>query len=189
MTVCPVHLRLVGFVTQEIEAHTTDSVHDVLERIGLPTARIVIDGVIVSPAFSLAFYGLTDNAVLTVVPPVETQKQEMDMEKWSRAPRAFSKETVDKMRAVFEEGYAYRIKDPEEVFERARVSIDPITARECARVKDLFRMRIESNSSVFGKILYRYSLEMKDKPDVTTSVICKTVVPQKAAMPSTDFLP
>lgn len=181
-------LQLVGFITQEVEAHTTDSIHDLLERIGAPNARVIIGGSLVSPAFSLSFYGLNDGDIVNIVPPV-VQDEDKEMEKWNRAPQSFSKETVDRMRSLFNESYAYRMKDPEEVFERARVSIDPITSRECARVKDLFRMRIESNPSVFGKIIYRFSLEMKDKPDVNSPVICKTVVPQKAAMPSTDFLP
>ncbi|KAK8883284.1 hypothetical protein M9Y10_045935 [Tritrichomonas musculus] len=93
-----------------------------------------------------------------------------------------------KVQKFFMEKCSGNMRDPEFVFQRFKDSINPKTAFEAARITDIYRSRIESNSSSFRKLCKKYNnLSSNDRIRKNTSM--PTILPAKAGEPSTDLLP
>jgi hypothetical protein len=89
------------------------------------------------------------------------------------------------LRQRFDSRFSARFSDPDAVFEQFREASDPVTARESARLADLFRTRVEENPSACRRLFGRLkSLEVAKEV-----VVMETVLPEKAVRPSTELLP
>jgi hypothetical protein len=96
-----------------------------------------------------------------------------------------STHAIGRLRERFDRKFSGRFRDPDAVFEQFKEASDPVTARESARLSDMFRTRVEENPSACRRLLERISALEDPKPCRAMA----TVVPEKALTPSTDLLP
>jgi hypothetical protein len=135
---------------------------------------------VLCPALSFAFLRIRDGDEIYAI------ARESPAGAPSKAVRTLSGHTFDRLKKHFDAKFSGRFKDPEAVFEQFRDAADPVTARESARLADLFRTRVEENAGacrkVFGQ-LQRLEVSKRARPALVT------VLPQKALSPSTELLP
>ena len=180
-------LRVRGCVDSTVTVRSTDTPFSLCDSTAHGPVRFIHKGRLVCPAMSFAFLGIADGDEIFVVG--EPKKEDTPPE--SRPDTTFNFD-VRRLKKRFDEKWADKFKDPEAVFEQLRSQRDPLTARESARLTDLFRARIERNTSKFRRLYSRFS-RMYDDGQVsqpsTRGDSEVTVVPEKALCPSTDLLP
>lgn len=93
-----------------------------------------------------------------------------------------------KMQKIFIEKCSGNMRDPEFVFQRFKDSINPDTAFEAARITDIYRSKIESNSLSFRKLCKKYN-NLSSNDRIRKNPSMPTILPNKANEPSTEFLP
>ena len=173
-------LILMNCATPSVTLRRTDTVMDIGSKLGLKNAKFFRKGVVLLPAFSLEFQGLTDGDALFVVTETEPAKQ-----KPSNGQR-LSKEYYERLRKQFNERWADKFVDPEDAFMQLCTAVDPVTAVQKARLVDMVRAQTESKVQAFRKMCQRCLTRDDNQSAVKMSA---TVVPPKAEGPSCGLLP
>jgi hypothetical protein len=137
-------------------------------------------GRILCPALSFAFLRIQDGDEIYAIAPTPPADAP------SKAVRALSGHAVDRLRERFDAKFSARFKDPEAVFEQFRDATDPVTARESARLADLFRTRVEENAGACRRVFGR--LQQLEAPKRANPLLA-TVLPEKPLAPSATVLP
>jgi hypothetical protein len=144
----------------------------------VPGCTFVHKGRVLCSGLSLAFLNVRDGDDIFAIARYRPQSAPA-----SSAPRGLSGEAIDRLRRQFDARCAWRLRDPDAVFEEMRGAIDPVTARESARLADLFRIRAENSPAGL-----RREAVQRSRVAAASDPGC-TVLPAKAAGPSTDQLP
>jgi hypothetical protein len=174
-----VTVELRGAFDETVTVSVSDTISSLSSTAGM---RYVHKGRILCPALSFAFFNIEDGDEIFVVAPMPRIEAAP-----IRETQSFNTEAVERLRRRFDARYAQRFRDPEAVFEQLRDASSPVTARESARLADVFRTRVEENPAAYRRVyerLQRLEGGRFPKPRQT-----KTVVPEKALSPSTDLLP
>jgi hypothetical protein len=139
----------------------------------------VHNGRVLCPALSFNFLHVCDgDEIYVAAPPAAADRR-------FRPSPTLSIQTVGRLRERFDAKFGARFRDPDAVFEQFRDASDPVTARESARLADLFRTRVEENPSACRKLFARLESLEGRRPVQAIA----TVLPEKALTPSTDLLP
>jgi hypothetical protein len=149
----------------------------------IPGLRYVHRGRLLCPALSFRFLNVRDGDEIFVIAPIDKSVSPRP-----RCAPGFTQDAVDRLRQRFDARYSQRFRDPDAVFEQLRDASNPITARESARLADVFRTRVEENRVAYRKVFGR--LERLESGARQSAVeTAATVVPEKAMEPSTELLP
>ncbi|OHT09227.1 hypothetical protein TRFO_21968 [Tritrichomonas foetus] len=134
--------------------------------------KFVANGRILSPALSLGFQGIRNGDVLYIIPS-DLDKESNDS--LSTLLEVKKRERhIQRLRDRFNAQWASKFRDPDAVFEQIKGASDPTTAHESARLADVYRIRVEENSSAYRKVCRRF-LKMKDANKVSqSSLMCDT---------------
>ncbi|OHS95609.1 hypothetical protein TRFO_38270 [Tritrichomonas foetus] len=201
------HINIAGIIDDSLFVSPFDSLQNALNRLGLSHCYVVYNGSLLSTALSFSFYNIKGNDTIYLVdnknvrPTIPSSYKNTrslcndNKSSYGRAfqrrscekPRPLHQGMVNKLRKAFNEKYGNRLRDPDTAFNMMKCSVDPTSAREAARVNDLFRQRIETNPSSFRKISAKFEkLQCSGKLGIQQF---PTVLPEKAIEPSTEFLP
>ena len=233
-----VTLNIVGEFEMVAEVNLTDSVFSIIDLINKNVYAnnrnicneyqcdlsscftngeysMIFNGKELSPAFSLAFYGVSNGSVITIIKKsslllnnslVQTQgcrstnnfrvNRELDnvRRKAYRGSCSLNSalQTNERVKRFFDEKCLGKVKDPEIVLQRFQDAINPATATESARLTDIYRCRIETNSRSFRKLCSKYTRfeEMAASRTPPPGIpLPPTILPEKPELPSTSFLP
>ena len=173
-----VRIHLSGNVSTEKTISTNDEISTLMEFANNGDSRFVYNGMILNPALSFAFYGITENDTIYVVTPENHHKLV------SVGTQAVPDMTAQ-LRSHFDKHWGHRLSDPDTAFQKFKDAYDPITARENARLIDLHRTKIESSTIGYRRLCskFRNAQEMKMQK-IGSEAIQKEEEPKKA---STNF--
>ncbi|EAY06505.1 hypothetical protein TVAG_257440 [Trichomonas vaginalis G3] len=141
---------------------STATVNDILQLIPDRIVKFVHNGIELTDSFSLSMYGVKEGDVIFVLP--ETKNGASYTEKW-----------------------ASLTKDRDLFHDRVCSLIDPETAMEAARIRDLQMLRMERKPKVFRKISSVYKSDAPTKQKSKAPV--NAVEPPKLNKPSAAPLP
>jgi hypothetical protein len=163
-----------------IESSITVSLSDTVSALS-PDQRctFIHKGRLLCPALSLGFLKIQDGDPLFVV-----EKPERPAPLPKKSVHQLTSDAVNRLRQRFDGKYGHRFRDPDAVFEQMRDAVDPVTARESARIADLFKMRIDNQPAIARKVAARLSQMETGKHQQIP-----TVIPGEAVSPSTASLP
>jgi hypothetical protein len=103
-----------------------------------------------------------------------------------RPVRSLPDHAIGRLRERFDTHFARKFSDPDETFEQLRAASDVGTARESARLTDIWKMRVETHGGAVRRLMER----MRELPARQPwSPNEPTVLPEKALTPSTELLP
>lgn len=174
-----IHVHLKGDeIDQIVEISTTETPNGLMSS----AYRYIHEGRVLSPSFSLKYLGVGDGDTVYVVAMPRREAVNLSKEKLQNVS-----EHSKRLRQRFDEKWAHKFSDPDSVFERLEQLRNPETARESARLSDIFKTRIESNTSAFRQVCSRMMSMKRQRETKTTNN--DTVIPSKAVYPSTDLLP
>lgn len=179
-------VRITGSVNTTIEVSPNDSIRDGLNSIGLSDHQALFNGTVLFPSLSFAFYNIKDNDIILLVKNKESSKSP-PMNSKPKA-RHLSPADVQQLKIAFNQRFGHNLKDPDNVFEYFKNSLDPVYSREVGRTNDLFRQRIEAVPSIFRKIYKRFN-NLSSQSHNSDDQLFPTVLPEKALEPSTELLP
>ncbi|OHT05516.1 hypothetical protein TRFO_26718 [Tritrichomonas foetus] len=199
---------LHGIVEQMMFVDMYDTPSVIAERLLLPINYeylYVSKGRILSPLLSLGMQGISKNDDIYVVQRKSNNKNhhfnlitsEGDSNHHDQIlaiSKKHQRQTEDEFRKKIEARYGNRFKDTDTVYEQMFYAMNPKTTNEFARLTDLFKMKVESNTAAFRRICKNIEIsEFSEKDDNQLKNLKEkdfpTVVPQKAHEPSTDFMP
>lgn len=184
-----IRITLVGATVESVTVGRTDAVGSVFDILQQPTSRIIFNGTVLCPALSFGFYGIGDGDSLVVVPSREEALQRhQSKQDLLRTNSELARTREVQVKRYFDEHCAGRVHDPEVMLERFQNALNPTTSLEQARVTDMYRARIETNIRAFRKLCTKFhALESMETERVVK--VHRTVVPERAKVPSTDYLP
>ena len=161
-----------------------DSLLTIESIFGMTGMRFILNGRLLCPALSLKFNGVKDGDSIIAIPS--------SVNLANNPNRSFSnnrngKFRVQKLKERFDRNWANKFIDPDSVFEQLRDAADPDTARESARLSDLFRIKIENNAASYRKVCNKFIFDHNAICECEKKSV--TVIPEKSFSPSTEFLP
>lgn len=196
--------------TTTITVKITDPVSSIFDAIGSPNRqdKIVFNGQILCPALSFAFYNIHNNDTISLISPqmptsisagnlsgnVPLKDSSSNRPVLIAAPLPLP---ITHKRTLFHSNSSNFFKSisPKNNREQSR-------AAETARLTDIYKTRIESNSKSFRKLCTKFNdlnetlstnkvLSQTPPPSLVSlqELRQETVLPQKAELPSTDYLP
>ena len=169
----------------------SDAVSIVFTMLNIPPTRVVYNGNVLCPAMTFAFYNIESGASLFVSPaPPRPMRRSNSQNRFSQAMSAAEQKTLQ-ARKFFEEKCAGRVNDPEAVLQRFHDAVNPMTSGEHARLTDLYKNRIETNTKAFRKLCTKFHslVRFENLRAVEGPMSVPTVLPEKALLPSTNDLP
>lgn len=158
-----ISIQTRGVRQSRISVSQTDSVRDVLKSLGLPSCKVLYEGLLLQPAFSLMFYGIKNDSVIDII-------EVPSKPKYDSPPSQYQfKKTMEQLKMRNQE----------------------LEYREAYRVADNFHRKLESNRKTFRKIIEKVlkSKSNVEADDLNYPVFIPTILPNKALMPSTELLP
>lgn len=195
---CPSSEERVSVTVNGIpfELNVLDSLMVIQEKFGLNQMRFVANGRLLLNSASLKFNGIQNGDTIIALPPKQKQEEYLKPEN----KRSIHKDkcvSADHLKEIFDRKWAHKVADPDAVRDQVLARTNPSTARECARLSDLFKIRVESNMSVYRKICLQYNEGAAGYSsfDNTGSSLLKandklvTILSEKPSTPSTSFLP
>lgn len=168
----------------------SDSVSTVFRLLNIPPARILYNGNVLCPAMTFAYYGIENGASLVVIqaPPPQMRRSNSH-NRFNQELTAAQQKTLQ-VRRFFEERCVGRVNDPDSILQRFHDAVNPMTSGEHARLTDLYKNRIETNTKAFRKLCAKFhSLVQFESVRPSSATPVPTVLPGKAVLPSTEFLP
>lgn len=184
-----IRITLVGATVESVTVRKTDAVGSVFDILSQPRSRIIFNGTVLCPALSFGFYGIADGDSLVVVPSrEETLQRHQSNQNLLQTNSELARAREAQVKHYFDEHCAGRVRDPEVMLQRFQNAFNPTTSLEQARVTDIYRARIETNTRAFRKLCTKFhALESMETEKVVK--VHRTVVPERAKVPSTDYLP
>jgi hypothetical protein len=167
-------LELRGAIESTATVSSLDSVSTLSRAPGL---TFIHKGRVLCPALSFAFLRIGDGDEIFAVARGAPARAP------AKAAERLSEQTVARLRQRFDAKFSARFRDPEAVFEQFRDATDPVTARESARLGDLFRMRMDEGARP------RAFARPRERGQRRQRAALATVLPEKPAGPSTALLP
>lgn len=172
-----------------------DTLLSIEEMFGIRQMRFVSNGRVLIPASSLKFNGVKDGDAILALGPKSNDSNLLSQKKTIMNQQKFF--SIKKLKERFDKNWANKFVDPDSIYEQLRDATDPKTAHESARLSDLFKMRVESNSSAYRKVCTKFSDDNISNLPVENSNFSKqskskkivTVIPEKPLSPSTTSLP
>ncbi|KAH0793124.1 hypothetical protein GPJ56_003019 [Histomonas meleagridis] len=176
-------LHLTGASNQTIVMSSSyETANDIARIINIHDAFFICHGRILSPSFSLDFQDVKNGDIIHVV----RKKQKPEKTIFQNNNKGL--DIISKLREKFDRGWAHKFNDPDVVFEQIRAASNPTTAAESSRLTDLFKTRVEANTSAYKKVCMRYLREFEGA-DIQSTNNIPTVVPMKSNSPSFEVLP
>jgi hypothetical protein len=172
-------IELRGAVTHFVTVSTSDTISSLCAVSGF---RFVHNGRLLSPALSFGFLGVRDGDVVFVV---AAPRQPTPV---CPAKPQLSRNAANRLRERFDAHCSSRFKDPDAAFAYVRDRMDPVTAREAARLTDLFKNRVEECPASYRRVVQILGQQETGK-EVKKRVAVETVVPDRADAPSWQGLP
>lgn len=171
-----------------------DTLFSIEEMFGIRQMRFISNGRVLIPASTLKFNGVKDGDTILALGPRNNELNLLSGGKnKTNKNKLFS---IEKLKERFDKNWANKFVDPDAIYEQLRGQTDPKTAAESARLSDLFRMRVESNSSAYRKVCTKYTDDNISNFSIGSnfsspkkSIKCETVIPEKPLAPSTTSLP
>jgi hypothetical protein len=173
------NLEIRGAIEQSVTVSSLDAVSCLCPESGV---TFLHRGRVLCPALSFGFLRVADGDQIFAVSKI---RREEPLQR--RSPAAPSAATIGRLRERFDAKFASRFRDPESVFEGMRAACDKTTAREAARLTDLFRARVDGSPTALRSLMGKISAAESARPAVAE--FAATVLPEKAVTPSTELLP
>jgi hypothetical protein len=171
------NLEIRGVVEQSVIVSSLDAVSCLCPELDV---TFVHRGRVLCPALTFGFLRIHDGDQIFAL-----SKGPREQPFSKRPPVEPIGAAASRLREQFEAKFSSRFRDPDSVFEGMRAACDTRTAREAARLTDLFRTRVEEKPNALRSLMGRIrSLESKKHGEAMT-----TVLPEKAVTPSTELLP
>lgn len=169
-----------------------DTLFSIEDFFGVRQMRFISNGRVLIPASTLKFNGVKDGDTILAIGPRNDDNISRNRSMMNKR-KLFS---IEKLKERFDKNWANKFVDPDAIYEQLRDSTDPKTAAESARLSDLFRMRVESNSSAYRKVCTKFSNDSisnlsfdSNFSSPNKSKKMPTVIPEKPLSPSTSSLP
>ena len=209
--------------TMSIHVKITDPVSSILNIIGSLNRqeKIVFNGQILCPALSFAFYNIHNNDTITIISPQMPTSTSYNELSSNVRLKDFSSNRpcivatplpipISRKRTLIHSNSSNFFKSmssSEDVknilFEKCQSGrnsqlIRESRAKEAARLTDVYKNRVESNSKSFRKLCTKFndfddsypsSGMLSQTPQPSIFSYHETILPEKAELPSTDYLP
>jgi hypothetical protein len=172
------NLEIHGAIERCVTVSSLDAVSCLCAE---PGVAFLHGGRALCPALSFAFLRIRDGDQIFVAAP---RQREGPLPR--RAPADLTGAAIGRLRERFDAKFSARFRDPDSVFDGLRAACDETTAREAARLTDLFRTRVEGSTSALRSLIGRMRAAEAARPGAAAAA---TVLPEKAVMPSTELLP
>jgi hypothetical protein len=174
------NLELRGEVEQSVTVSALDAVSCLSPD---PSVTFIHRSRVLSPALSFRFLQIQDGDEIFIV----HKGHQNECKSVQSSVGGMTCRALGRLREQFDARFALRFKDPDETFEQLRAASDQVTARESARLTDLYKMRVEGrHPGALLKVKERLQEMPQRKP---WSIQEPTVLPEKALTPSTELLP
>ena len=132
-----------------------DAVMSIIQDQWSPHAILLHNGKILSGAFSFAFYNISDGDHIDVIEPQIKQQNRDKKQKCRLFDFERYRQLYTKTRGEND--------DQEQIHESFKSFIDPIFAREVAKIRDRFFERIEGTIRSHRQLLTKFFKRKKDK--------------------------
>jgi hypothetical protein len=172
------NLEIRGAIEQSATVSSLDAVSSLCPE---PGVTFLHRGRVLCPALSFGVLGIRDGDQIFTV-----SKGPREAPLPRRLPVDPPGAPISRLRERFDAKFSSRFRDPDAVFEGMRAACDKTTAREAARLTDLFRTRVEGSPNALRSLMGRIRVAGETRHGATAAV---TVLPGKAVVPSTQLLP
>ncbi|OHT02195.1 hypothetical protein TRFO_30753 [Tritrichomonas foetus] len=182
-----IRVKVSGITDMTIYVSRLDSLQSALNRMGLSNCQVVFNGSLLAPAFSFSFYGINDDDTIIVIDTKRNiQKEPPPAPKLTDNKPADGEKPSKHVSRMDSEYSGIKKSSWIKKLEKVR-KIDDL--REVAKINDIFRQRVEANPNSFRKICSKMMVIFDRYDSQPHEESFPTILPAKATVPSTDFLP